>query len=63
MCTTGYTTYMPDPKSTTITVRVSHDLFERLKALADRRDRTLSQLCMLILRDYVLTQDRDNPPG
>ena len=45
-----------DPKSTTITVRVSHELAELLKALAEQEERTLSQYCMLILRRHAREQ-------
>jgi hypothetical protein len=42
-----------DPKSTTITVRVSHDLYAELKALSDNEERTLSQYCMLVLKRHA----------
>jgi predicted transcriptional regulator len=49
-----------DPKSTTITVRVSHDLAETLKNLAEQEERTLSQYCMLVLRRHAREQLRKN---
>jgi predicted HicB family RNase H-like nuclease len=42
-----------DPKSTTITIRVSHELHEMLRALAEEEERTLSQYCMLVLRRHA----------
>jgi predicted transcriptional regulator len=42
-----------DGKSVTISVRIPQTLRDKLQAVADERDRTLSQLCMLVLRDYV----------
>jgi predicted DNA-binding protein len=53
---------MADPKSTTITVRVSHELFERLKALSEQEERTLSQYCMLVLRRHAAAAEKKNPP-
>jgi predicted transcriptional regulator len=44
---------MMDPKSTTITVRVSHELAEQLKEFADREERTLSQYCRIALKHHV----------
>jgi predicted transcriptional regulator len=48
-----------DGKSVTISVRMPHDLRDKLQALAEQRDRTLSQLCMLILRDYIADQEQE----
>jgi predicted transcriptional regulator len=47
-----------DGKSVTISVRIPHDLRDKLQALAEQRDRTLSQLCMLVLRDYVADEEK-----
>jgi predicted transcriptional regulator len=50
-----------DPKSTTITIRVSHELHETLKELAEEEERTLSQYCMLVLKKHA--QQRKKKPG
>lgn len=48
-------------KAVTIGIRVPEELRDKLQQLADQRDRTLSQLCMLILRDYVTEQEQKSP--
>ena len=47
-----------------IGVRVSPEMREKLQAIADKEERTLSQVCMRILRDYLKNQEKsDNPPA
>lgn len=45
-------------KSITISVRMPEGLRDKLQAFADGDDRTLSQLCMLVLRDYVREREK-----
>ena len=40
-------------KSTTMAVRVPHELRDRLQELARRDKRTLSQFCRIILEEYA----------
>jgi len=37
----------------TISIRLSPEMRDKLQQLADREERTLSQFCMRILRDYL----------
>jgi predicted transcriptional regulator len=39
-----------------ITIRVPPELADELKALADAEERTLSQFCMRVLRDFAARQ-------
>jgi predicted transcriptional regulator len=41
-----------------ITIRVPPELADELKKLADTEERTLSQFCMRVLREYVANQKR-----
>jgi predicted transcriptional regulator len=50
-------------KSVTVGIRVPEELRDKLLAIASERDRTLSQLCMLVLRDYVEDLEKQRPAG
>jgi hypothetical protein len=40
---------------------MTHELRDQLQALANEHDRTLSQFCMLVLRDYARDQAKKKP--
>ena len=46
-----------------ITLRVSPELAEELRAMAKEEERTLSQFCMRVLRDYVAARKKKKPAG
>lgn len=46
-------------KTITVSVRMPPELRDRLQAMAEENDRTLSQLCMLVLRDFVKAQEAE----
>ena len=49
-------------KSMTIGVRVDPELYKKLKAMASKDKRTLSQFCKLVLAEYVQKDQKDNKP-
>ena len=44
---------MAEKQTLTISIRMSPELRDKLQALADKEERTLSQVCMRILRDHI----------
>jgi len=50
---------MQEKSTVTISIRLTPELRDKLQAVADRDERTLSQVCMRILRDYV--RDDEQP--
>lgn len=44
---------MEGKATVTISVRMSPEMRDKLQALADHEERTLSQFCMRILRNYL----------
>ncbi len=44
---------MQEKSTVTVSIRLTPELRSKLQAIADREERTLSQVCMRILRDYV----------
>jgi predicted transcriptional regulator len=44
---------MQEKSTVTVSIRLTPELRNKLQAIADRDERTLSQVCMRILRDYV----------
>jgi predicted DNA binding CopG/RHH family protein len=54
-CTTEHSALMSD-KSTTVTVRLSHELAEKLKRLAEAEERTVSQYVRLLIKRHVETK-------
>jgi predicted transcriptional regulator len=60
MFTSTYLAYMQEKSTVTVSIRLTPELRRKLQAIADREERTLSQVCMRILRDYVR---EDQKPG
>jgi predicted transcriptional regulator len=49
---------MQEKSTVTISIRLTPELRDKLQAIADRDERTLSQVCMRILRDYVREDEK-----
>jgi predicted transcriptional regulator len=49
---------MQEKSTVTISIRLTPELRDKLQAIADREERTLSQVCMRILRDYVRMDEK-----
>ena len=47
-----------EKNTVTISIRLTPELRDKLQAIADRDERTLSQVCMRILRDYVREDEK-----
>ena len=56
--TSTYLAHMQEKSTVTISIRLTPELRDRLQAIADRDERTLSQVCMRILRDYVREDEK-----
>lgn len=56
--TSAYNVCMEGKQTVTISIRMSPEMRDRLQALADSEERTLSQFCMRILRSYL--REREN---
>ena len=41
-------------RTASLTIRIQPELKEALAELAERQDRTLSEVCLLALRDYAI---------
>jgi predicted DNA-binding protein len=50
-------------KTVMIGVRVSPEMREKLQAIADKEERTLSQVCMRILRDHLRDLEKSDKPN
>lgn len=58
-CLQAHTLDRMEGKTITVSVRMPPELRDRLQAMAEENDRTLSQLCMLVLRDFVKAQEAE----
>jgi predicted transcriptional regulator len=56
--TSTYLAHMQEKSTVTVSIRLTPELRNRLQAIADREERTLSQVCMRILRDYVREDEK-----
>jgi hypothetical protein len=52
---------MPEKSTLTVSIRMTPDMRDRLQAIADEQERTLSWVCMKILRDHL--RGLDKPPS
>jgi len=52
---------MQGGKTITITVRVTPEMRDKLKALAGKEHRTLSQYAMLVLQRHLVQQEAAQP--
>lgn len=50
-------------KDTFLSFRIEETLKERLKAMAKVEDRTLSQVCLILIREALAQRDRYVWPG
>jgi predicted transcriptional regulator len=61
--TSAYVVYMEGKATLTISIRMSPEMRDRLQALADKEERTLSWFCMKVLRDYLRALDKKEKPN
>ena len=59
--TSAYIVYMEGKATLTISIRMSPEMRDKLQALADKEERTLSWFCMKVLREYLRAAEKKKP--